>query len=267
MRQAVWAALFLLAVPVSADEVFLKSGGRISGIVVEQSATRIVLQTGPGTVALPRTSVDHVVQQQSALQIFDERAARLHPSDREGLLDLALWARDQGLETRARETFLRLLSIDPGNALALAGVGRVWMNNRWLTEEEAHIARGDVRFEGSWMSREEREDRIREQSERRADDRARRESDARVAEADARAREAEAAARRAEADSSGGIPYGWVAGGGYLGGGYVNGRAAGRPPHTSTGHRSSPPSAAVTPPPASRDTGHSSRTEAPPRRN
>ena len=266
MRQSLCALSFLLAVPASADEVFLKSGGRISGILIEQTATRVVLQTGPGTVTLPRTSIDHVVQQQSALQTYAERAARLHPTDKDGWLDLALWAKDQGLETRARETFARVLSLDPANALAQAGLGKIWMNNRWLSEDEAHQARGDVPFEGHWVSPLEREDQIRERAERRADERARRESDARVAEAEVRARAVEAEARRAEADSTyGGIPYGWggggYIGGGYVGGGYVNGRGS-RPPHTSSGRRAghagpaAPPAAAA---PVSPDAGRSNR--------
>ncbi len=272
MRQPLCATLLLVAVPASADEVFLKSGGRLSGVLIEQSATRVVLQTGPGRVTLLRASIDRVVQKQSALQTHAERAALLQPTDRDGWLELALAAKDQRLETQAREAFLRVLVLDPGNALAQAGIGKIWMNNRWLSEEEAHRARGDVLFEGSWVSPEEREDRIRDQSERRAEERARRESAARVAEAEARAREADAAARRAEADSlSGGIPYGWGAfGGGYVNGGYVNGRYTSRHPGATTGHRGAPArqEPAPAPLPASRDTGRSHRaTEAPPRRN
>jgi len=256
MRRRLCTALLLLAVPAGADEVYLKSGGRISGILMEQTATRVVLQTGPGTVSLPRTSIDHIVQQQSALQAYTERAAKLHPTDKEGWLDLALWAKDQGLETQARETFARVLALDPGNALAQAGLGRIWMNNRWLSEAEARQARGDVLFEGHWVSPSEREDMIRERSERRADERARRESEARVAEAEARTRALEAETRRAEADSaSGGVPYGWGGGGGFIVGG---GNGLGRHPRarTSSGHRppTPPPPAPVVVPPT-RDTG------------
>lgn len=273
MRQPLCAALLLVAVPASADEVFLKSGGRLSGILIEQTATRLVLQTGPGTVTLPRASVERVVQKQSVLQTHGQRAALLHPTDTNGWLDLALWAKDQGLETQAREAFSRVLALDPGNAMAQAGIGKIWLNNRWLSEEDAQRARGNVLFEGSWVTPEEREDRIRERSERRAEERSRRESDARVAEAEARARAADAEARRAEADSMGGIPYGWVAGGGYYvngyGNGYGNGRYPGQHPRTASGNR--PGSAAhphsPAPLPPIRDTGRSGRGEAPPRKN
>ena len=44
-----------------ADEVLLKGGGRVSGVVVDRTATAVVIETGPGRVTLPLTRVEKIV--------------------------------------------------------------------------------------------------------------------------------------------------------------------------------------------------------------
>jgi hypothetical protein len=259
------AVALLAGSPAVADQLILKNGNRISGILVERQATRVVIDVGPGRLAIPMASVDKIVTGASPLSKFAERAARLSPQDREGWLDLALWARDAGLETQAQECFARVLALDPQNALAQAGVGNVLLNGRWLTPDEAQRARGYVRFEGAWMTPEERDERQRESDVRRELERAR--AAERVAEAEARARAAEE--RAAEAEYSSGLPL-WYAqyggyGYGYGGyGGYLR-PGGGGPWHGRPGHGVRPTPPRPAPRPVMRDTGGSaSRPTSPP---
>ena len=217
------AAVVALSVSAHAEQVVLKSGGRINGILLERTSTHVVMQVGPGRLSIPLTSVERVIDGRSPLALFAERAARLSGIDREGWLDLGLWAREAGLDTQARECFARVLALDPQNPTARAAVGDVLLNGRWVDADEAYRARGYVRFEGSWMLPEERDELMRDRALRREEQRARAEAEVRVQEAEARAREAEAAARAAEAAASGygyGMPigyydpYGTVIGGG-----------------------------------------------------
>lgn len=211
MRLPALLVVAALGPPLSAhaEQVLLKNGGRISGILVERSATHVVLQIGPGQVKLPLASVERVVLGRSALAVFAERAERLASSDKSGWLELGLWARDAGLDTQARECFERVLALDPQNPIAQASLGNVLLNGRWLSQEQAYRARGYVRFEGSWMLPEERDEFLRDRAARREEARARAEAEARIQEAEARARAAEAAAREAEAAASYGIPVGY----------------------------------------------------------
>lgn len=211
MRLPAMAVAAALGLPVSAhaEQVLLKNGGRISGILVERSATHVVLQIGPGQVKLPLASVERVVLGRSALAVFAERAERLASSDKSGWLELGLWARDAGLDTQARECFERVLALDPQNEVAQASLGNVLLDGRWLSQEQAYRARGYVRFECSWMPPEERDEWLRDRAARREEARARAEAEARILEAEARARAAEAAAREAEAAASYGIPVGY----------------------------------------------------------
>jgi hypothetical protein len=239
MTAAVFVGVLALPMAAGADEIFLRSGGRLSGLIVERRADGIVVDVGPGRVTLPSRLVERVVESTPVFEIFRERSARLSETELKGWLDLALWARDRDLLTQSRQAFEHVLAIDPGHALANRELGRVMVDGRWMTADEGYRARGYVNFEGRWVTADER---LAIVSERAAEAQARQaevEASARAREAEARARTAEAEARRAEAEAYapaegvplglyGGlpyVPYGGVVIGSY--GGYGSGRHRG----------------------------------------
>jgi hypothetical protein len=195
------AALFGIAGVLHADEVLLRGGGRIEGVIVERTAERVVLDVGPGRVTLAASRVERVVSSPSALSTFRERAGRLARADAAGWLELGLWARGHGLPTQAREAFEHVLALDPDDAGAHRALGHVRLGERWAGPEEALRAQGLVPFEGRWVSPDERDAVLRERADAAAEERARAEASARAREAEARARAAEAEARRAEAEA------------------------------------------------------------------
>jgi hypothetical protein len=228
MKRA-WAWLVLLPTLASADEIVLRGGGRISGVVVEERADAVVIEIGPGRVTLPAARVERVVRGSSALAEFRNRASMIPADDAAGWLSLAAWARDRALDTQAREAYERVLSIDPQNAAANQALGRVQLGQRWVTPEDKYRAEGLVPFEGRWVTPAEADMALRERAARE-----RRDADARIREAEERTREAEARAAEAQRQQgeSEGIPWVYTGGGyggyGYVGdGGYVGG---GRPP-------------------------------------
>jgi hypothetical protein len=230
--------MVLLAAPAAADEIFLKGGGRLTGVIVDRTPTSIAIEVAPGRVSVPMSRVDRVVEGTSPLAAYRERASRLAPDDLAGWLSLAQWAQERDLQTQAREALARVLALDPDNAAAHRAVGHVLFNGQWLTEADSYRARGFVQFEGAWVTPEERAARMRE----RAEEVAAAEAAARVREAEARARQAEAEAQRAEATpqpqgGGEGFPYPWI----FWGGGCLHG--CGHP-----GVRPSPRPAGMTPP-------------------
>jgi hypothetical protein len=245
-RPASLLALLLLApVPASADEVFLQGGGHLRGVVVvSRSDDALVVEVGPGRLTLPMSRVERIVEASSALATYRDRAARLAPDDLNGWLALGIWAQERDLLTPAHAAFQHVVALDPTNAAAQSGLGRVPLNGQWVSEEESYRARGYVPFEGRWITPADRDALVRG---RRESDLARRaEAEARAREAAARAREAEAEARRAQADRSGaeegGIPLGYVTG--YVRGGFGRVVPPRHPRHTP------PPVATPTPAPA-----------------
>lgn len=219
MLAFVW---LVTAAPVPADEVLLRGGGRMTGVVVERTEARVVIETAPGRVTLPAWRVERVVSGASDLADFEERASRLSAIDVDGWLALGQWARERGLQTRARAAFERVLEADPGNEAANAALGHVLHRGRWMTLHESYAASGLVEFEGAWLTPAERAAAERARTEALLAERALAEAQARAREAEARALAAEAEARRAEADAQAGytgagIPLSWAYAGGYGG--------------------------------------------------
>jgi hypothetical protein len=227
MRHSIWlaCALALLPASASADEVFLKSGGRLTGRILVRTATSVSVDVGPGTVTVSMASVDRIEEHRSILDDYDARASALGSDDARGWVALARWAAAEGLGTQARRGYERALAIDPDNADANRALGRTLVDGRWLTEAESYRARGYVQFEGVWMSAADREATLTRREAAVQAEWARLDADRRVRDAEARAAEAEAQAREAQAaaaTSTAGIPlwwgsYGWAPGYGWPG--------------------------------------------------
>jgi hypothetical protein len=207
----------LLAAPAVPDEVFLRGGGCVRGVIVERTADAVVLETAPGRVTLPLRRIERIVESRSALEEYQERAAALAPGDVNGWAALARWAAEHDLVTPAREAWRKVLAAEPSHPEANEALGRVELDGRWMGEDEAYRARGYVPFDGRWVTPAEHEALVREREAEEASAREAREAALRVREAEARAREAEARAREAESAlapvEDGGIPLWWGWGG------------------------------------------------------
>lgn len=242
-RAAITLVAAALAATTAADEVVLRSGGRLDGVVVERTRDRVVVEMGPGRVTMPASQVERIVEGRSALEEFRERAGVLEPGDTEGWEALARWAADHDLQTQSREAWRRVLAGDSSHPEANTALGRVQVNGAWMGSDEAYRARGYVQIDGRWVTPTEHEALLRERAfEHQA--RLEREAEARAREAEdeARAREARAAA---EAARESGIPLWWGGdsywgSGTYLGvGGYwgTDGTSGSNGHRRSDGHR------------------------------
>jgi len=263
-RAATWWCVSLLgaiavAATAGADEVQLRGGGRLTGVIVQKTEASVAIETGPGLVTIPMSRVERIVASRSALEVWLERSAALSPGDSEGWAALARWAESRDLATQAQVAWQRVLARDAQNAEANAALGRVQSNGVWLSREEAYRAQGLVPFEGRWISPAEQESLLRQREAETEAALARREAELRAREAEARAREAEARANEAEATaepSEAGIPL-WGAYGPFMPPwGYAPGDRDG---HTGRGRgdadgsttKPSPGPPAPTPPPSS----------------
>jgi hypothetical protein len=156
MRRALLkpAAFLLLWAPglVRADEIYLKGAGRISGKITERNETMILVFDGDGIVGVPLERVERVVEGRSALDEYDERAARLRPEDAAGWRRLGRWAADASLSAQSREAYANVLAAAPDDPEAREALGFVRLNGNWVSEEESYLARGFVKRDGEWIS-------------------------------------------------------------------------------------------------------------------
>ncbi len=137
---------------LGADSVYLKSGGRFSGRILEQTPERVVVDFGDGKITLAMNDVEHIEKGVSPLDEFEARAAKLAADDVNGWRNLALWASTKGLSAQSRAAYKRVLALSPDDREAREALGFVQVNGRWLTEEESYRARGYVKVDGDWMT-------------------------------------------------------------------------------------------------------------------
>lgn len=194
---AIAVALSLGCVGAAADILHLESGGRIEGRIIEQTDESVEIQVGAGTMSLPLSSIARIEEARSVLDDYDERLAKIDAEDRDGWLALGDWASARGLHNQARFAYQRVLQLDPDSAAANQALGRVNVDGRWLSEDEAYVARGYVRFEGEWVLPEQRA----AIEQQRLNDAAVEQLHNETRAAEARAREAEARAQQAEAEA------------------------------------------------------------------
>jgi hypothetical protein len=161
--------LSLLPTVLRADEVFIKGAGSVSGRIVDQNATQVVVDVGGGVVGVPMTRVERIVKAHTALDEYDERARVLASRDIDGWRALARWASMRGLEGQARQACERILAIDANDPEANGVLGFVVLDGQWVTREEAWRARGFVKFDGEWMLPAEAQLRLDQAAAERAD--------------------------------------------------------------------------------------------------
>jgi hypothetical protein len=160
--------LFLLlisfaAVPALADDVYLTNGRKFEGVVAETTDSQVRIQMQGGTLSLPKSQVLRVEAGESSLAGYLHRRDALKKNPAAGAaawLELARWARAQGLGQATREAALAAAVLDPrleGLAPLLRGYGYVLDEqlDRWIPYEESMRRKGFVLSGGQWITREE----------------------------------------------------------------------------------------------------------------
>jgi hypothetical protein len=146
--------VLLMATPalVFADEIFLKGAGSFSGRITQESDAVVMIETGDGTIGVPRERIHHIVKGRSPLDEYEDRAKKLKLDDANGWRELGRWAAHAGISTQSRAAYEKVIKVAPNDAEAREALGFVQLDGRWVTEEESYRARGFVRYQGEWMT-------------------------------------------------------------------------------------------------------------------
>ncbi len=181
------AGAVLMAGLSFADVLHLERGGRLEGVLVRETATRVTIDVGMGEISLPRTAISRIERKVSPLSEFRARLSASDSTDPRVCADLARFAAGHGLGNEARQMWSRVLALDPRNVEAHLALGHVLVDGTYLEEADAYRARGLVEFDGQWMTPAEQASLLHERERRSA--------------ASARAEEARRAERRAEEEA------------------------------------------------------------------
>jgi hypothetical protein len=217
------------ALPAAADDIFLKGAGKVSGRILEQTDAAVTVEVSGGTMVVPRQRIDRIDAKRSPVEEYAERAAKLGRDDAAGWKELALYASDNEMYTKAREAWERVLALTPGDPEANAALGRVLVGGNWVSEADGYRARGYVQFEGEWMTPAEQQRILQERAAGRGQQ-AQRDAEKKTREAEEERARAQAKAQ-AEQESEGGLPLWW--GGWGAGPTYWPSRPVNRPPRAT----------------------------------
>ncbi|GEM_PF-4110892 len=153
MRTA--ALILALALPLTADEVRLKDGRVIEGKVVEDGDT-IRVKGEHGAVSFSRDKVLKLTYGPTRREQYAQRLAAVAEDDLTGLFELAGWCDVEGFLRERDQLLARCLEIDPQHDGVNEVLGRVKVDGKWMTSDEAAEAQGLVNWAGEWIPREEK---------------------------------------------------------------------------------------------------------------
>jgi len=175
-------ALLLLAaavaLPAAADTVRLKNGRAYEGVLAERTPAGVRVQLAFGHIVIPDDQVLAVDKGPSVLATYLARRAALEArpdAPAADWLELARWAKVHDLSTSSRQAAMLAAELDPrlpGLDAMLRPLGLVFEEAlvRWIPLEESMARRGLVRWEGQWVSVEEKREGLAAAERRRAAD-------------------------------------------------------------------------------------------------
>ena len=140
----------------AADEIQLTNGRKLTGKVVRKDGGKVTVEVGAGTIVLDAKEVSAVNPGRTAIDEYQEKWTGVKDSNKASdFLNLAKWASDNKLTRYLPGLYLRVVALDPDNAEARAGLRHEKVAGKWVTFEEAQIARGLVLHEDRWVTKAE----------------------------------------------------------------------------------------------------------------
>ncbi len=138
---------------VEADIFQLKSGGQVTGIIIDRgSQGEYVAQTDQGAVVtLSRRQVKKVVPQEKVDLQYAERSRTL-PDTVETHRELAAWCKKKKLSKKKIHHLERLLELDPTDEAARLSLGYQKHHGRWMTRDGIMAARGMRKYDGKFRT-------------------------------------------------------------------------------------------------------------------
>lgn len=204
--------VILAAVPVFADDVYLRGGGQITGEIIEQSEDSVTVDIGGGTLTARMSSVVRIEKGDSPLKEYRTRAENIQAGDAEAWRELAQWATSETLSSQASKAYSEVVAILPDDEQANRALGRVQLDGKWVSEEDGYRAQGYIEFEGHWMTPGERQAILEHRVARQKEDRQANQAAIQAIEDEQKAEKDRKEAERKEAERYNSVHWGWGAG-------------------------------------------------------
>ena len=127
-------ALSLLTTPAFGDDpdlIVFPDGKQQACRVLLENENKVVYRAGNKTSEVSRAAVKEVKSVERSLQSFLTRFEGIEPGKVEAMAGLALFAEASALPGEARNTWIRILTLDPENEQAWTKLGGVQRDGKW----------------------------------------------------------------------------------------------------------------------------------------
>lgn len=154
MRNFVLTTLFLslFAVSATADDVYLKDGGVLSGKVTLEKG-RYCIVDRDRKYAVKATEVDRVEKSECFMDLFERKLAALPEEDAEATYEFGRWLEANDWKSRAMRAYEAVLELDPDHKGARLALGYKLYEGEWVSPRELNLRKGLVEFEGRWYTK------------------------------------------------------------------------------------------------------------------
>ena len=149
-------SMLLWPCAVQADVVELASGAKLAGRASsEQSRTTLTIEfESGGRLTLPRSEISALLPENAAEIEYRKRAPTV-PDTVASQWALAAWCQKNKLRDAYRHHLQRIIELEPDHAEARVRLGHQQVNGQWLDREQLMLARGMIRYEGQFRTRQE----------------------------------------------------------------------------------------------------------------
>jgi hypothetical protein len=140
---------------VRADRIILKGGTDIEGVVIPDPAkpdlVPVLMPSSTKLLMLPREKVERVERVPSALDDYVVKRKTVAQTA-QAHYELGVWCEGQKLSGPAEMEFRAAVELDPHFGAAQQKLGKIFYQDRWLTQEEIRSIQGLVQYKGQWMT-------------------------------------------------------------------------------------------------------------------
>ena len=153
-------AVVAVAQKLPADTIKLEGGRTIRGQILDEKSTKdklvIKLQGANAEVTVDRSEIQEIIVEKNAKEQYDEVKDQ-YKDTAEDQFKLAMWCEEHKLPKQRKLHLEKTIELDPDHALARAKLGYSRHDDKWLTANELKEARGLVRFNGRYVTPQEKE--------------------------------------------------------------------------------------------------------------
>ena len=132
--------------------ILLKNGGELLGMVSDKQSSDTLLKIrtiSGGLLIIPRNQIAQIVPRNRRERAYYTQRDKT-PDTIEGHLELALWCSDKDLRQYRRAHLIQIIRKNPDHRKARILLGYARYQGQWLTREQRMRARGYQRYRGRW---------------------------------------------------------------------------------------------------------------------